>query len=304
MGDSRDPKIAGSSERILIPGTGIELPVDFDLSRRDLLKIAGYGSLAAFIAACGGSSPTTTTTTITAKGGKMSLGSYLSDSVPKKGLQDVVDAFTSANGGTKVKVNTVDHGTFQNQINSYLQGTPEDVFTWFSGHRMRFFADKGLAAPIDDVWNEVKGNFTEGFANSVKGNDGHVYAIPTSYYPWAIFYRKDVFQQHSYNIPTNWDDFKKLADQMKKDGLTPIAFADKDGWPAMGTFDILNLRLNGYQFHVDLMAGKEKWTDPKIKTVFDTWKSILPFHQAGYAGRIWQDASTTLLQKKAAMYFH
>src|SRR5437773_2068886 len=165
MGDSRDQKI-------LLPGTDIELPFGLDLSRRDLLKIAGYGSLAAFIAACGGSSPTTTTTTITAKGGKMSLGSYLSDSVPKKGLQDVVDAFTSANGGTTVKVNTVDHGTFQNQINSYLQGTPEDAFTWFSGHRMRFFAKKGLAQPIADVWNDVKGNLTEGFAASVKGGGG------------------------------------------------------------------------------------------------------------------------------------
>src|SRR6266576_1435439 len=163
MGDSRGPKIAGSSERILIPGTGIELPVDFDLSRRDILKIAGYGSLAAFIAACGGTTPTTSGG-VTAKGGNLKLGSYLSDAVPKKGLQDVVDAFTSFNGGTKVKINTVDHGTFQNQINSYLQATPEDVFTWFSGHRMRFFAKKGLAQPIDDVSNDVKDKFTEVFA--------------------------------------------------------------------------------------------------------------------------------------------
>ena len=37
---------------------------------------------------------------------------------------------------------------------------------------------------------------------------------------------------------------------MKTDGLTPIAFADKDGWPAMGTFDIINLRINGYDFHI------------------------------------------------------
>ena len=29
-----------------------------------------------------------------------------------------------------------------------------------------------------------------------------------------------------------------------------MAFADKDGWPAMGTFDILNMRINGYDFHV------------------------------------------------------
>ncbi len=53
-------------------------------------------------------------------------------------------------------MNTVDHNTFQNQINAYLQGTPEDVFTWFSGYRMRFFASKGLATAIDDVWAKVR----------------------------------------------------------------------------------------------------------------------------------------------------
>ena len=297
MGDSRDANRVRDS--LGLPFLGSELPLDLDLSRRDILKIAGYGSLAAFIAACGGSTPTTGTTAV---GGKLALGSYLSDAVPKKGLQDVVDAFTAANGGTKVNVNTVDHGTFQNQINSYLQGTPDDVFTWFSGHRMRFFADKGLAAPIDDVWDAVKSNYTEGFAASVKGNDGHVYAVPTDYYPWAVFYRKDVFAAHNYTIPTNWDAFKALCAQMQKDGLTPIAFADKDGWPAMGTFDIINLRLNGYDFHTELCVGKQKWTDPRVTKVFQTWSEITPYYSQAFAGLTWQEAAQQLLHKKAGMY--
>ena len=89
---------------------------------------------------------------------------------------------------------------------------------------------------------------------------------------------------------------------MKKDGLTPIAFADKDGWPAMGTFDILNMRINGYQFHIDLMAGKEAWNRAEVKKVFDTWKALLPYHQAGSLGRTWQEAAQSLQQKKAGMY--
>ena len=298
MGDSADAKRLRN--RLALPYSDVELPLNLDLSRRDLLKIAGYGSLAAFIAACGGG--TTTTTSVTAKGGTMSLGSYSSDAAPKKGLQDVIDAFTAANGGTKVKINTVDHGTFQNQINSYLQGTPEDAFTWFSGHRMRFFADKGLAAQVDDVWNDVKSNFTEGFAASIKGNDGHAYAVPTSYYPWALFYRKDVFAAGNYKIPTTWDALKALCDQMKKDGLTPIAFADKDGWPAMGTFDILNLRLNGYDFHTELCVGKQKWTDPRVANVFKKWSEITPYYSQAFAGLTWQEAAQQLLKKKAGMY--
>jgi multiple sugar transport system substrate-binding protein len=300
MDDSRDANRVRKS--LGVPFLDAELPMNLDLSRRDVLKIAGYGSLAAFIAACGGTTGTSTTTGTTATGGKMALGSYLSDAVPKKGLQNVVDAFTAANGGTTVKVNTVDHGTFQNQVNSYLQGTPDDVFTWFSGHRMRFFADKGLAAPIDDVWDAVKSNYTEGFAASIKGNDGHAYAIPTDYYPWAVFYRKDVFAAHSYQVPTTWDAFKALCDQMKKDGLTPIAFADKDGWPAMGTFDIINLRLNGYDFHTELCVGKQKWTDPRVASVFKKWSEITPYYSQAFAGLTWQEAAQQLLHKKAGMY--
>ena len=47
-----------------------------------------------------------------------------------------------------------------------------------------------------------------------------------------------------------------LMDDMQGKGITPFAFGDKDGWPAMGTFDILNMRLNGFDFHMSLMAGR------------------------------------------------
>ncbi len=302
MGDSLEAKRVRN--RLALMNTGVELPFDMDLSRRDMLKIAGYGSLAAFIAACGGTTTSAGSSSITATGGTMSLGSYNTDPGSKAGTQAIVDAFSAANGGTKVKLNTVDHGTFQNQISSYLQGTPEDAFTWFSGHRMRFFAAKGLATPIDDVWDAVKGNFTAGFAASVKGDDGHVYAIPTDYYPWAVFYRKDVWAAKGYTVPTNWDDFKALCEKMKKDGLTPIAFADKDGWPAQGTFDILNLRLNGYDFHVNLLTGAngQKWTDPKVTAVFKKWAEITPYYSKAFAGLTWEQGADQLLRKQAGMY--
>jgi multiple sugar transport system substrate-binding protein len=279
-----------------------DISLAHDLSRRDLLKVAGYGSVAAFLAACGtGTSTTSTSNAVTAKGGTVTVGSNHSDPAEKKGIDSINTAFTSANGGTVVKMNTVDHGTFQDQINSYLQGTPEDVFTWFSGHRMRFFASKGLATPIDDIWDKVKGNYTSAFAESVKGDDGHIYGVPVDYYPWAVFYRPSMFKAGGYNVPTNWDDFIKLCQQMQKDGLVPLAFADKDGWPAQGTFDILNLRLNGYDFHVELLTGKQKFTDSRVTNVFKKWSELTPFYNQGFAGMKWEDGANLLVQKKAGM---
>jgi multiple sugar transport system substrate-binding protein len=310
--------------------SGIPSPANPVITRRRVLGgIAGVGGLAAasaLLAACSSSSSNSPAASAAGGGGaasaaapstggggaasaaaslsgEVTLGSNYSDEVPKKAMQAAADSF-KAKTGINVKINTVDHGTFQNQISSYLQGTPDDVWTWFSGYRMRFFAAQGLAMDISDVWAKLAPHYTDAFKVGSTGDDGKQYFVPIYLYPWAVFYRKSVFQEKGYEIPTTFDQLKTLAAKIQKDGLVPFAFGDKDGWPAMGTFDILNLRLNGYDFHVNLMAGKEKWTDPKVKTVFDTFKEILPFHQQGAAGRIWQDASTTLLQKKAAMYFH
>jgi multiple sugar transport system substrate-binding protein len=274
--------------------------VDRRIMLKGLLGAAGVAALPT-LAACS-SSKSSSTTTGGAATGTVSLGSNASDAVPKKAFQAVYDAFQTKSPGISVKVNTKDHQTFQADINSYLQGTPDDVFTWFAGYRMQFFAAKGLSNKMNDVWDSIGSSFPSSVHDLSKGADGNYYFVPLYYYPWAVFYRKSVFAAKGYTVPTTWNDFVTLCEKMKNDGLTPIAFGDTDLWPAMGTFDYLNMRTNGYQFHMDLLHGKAAWTDAKVKKAFSYWTQILPFHQAGYIGRKWEDAALTLIQKKAGMY--
>jgi multiple sugar transport system substrate-binding protein len=70
----------------------------------------------------------------------------------------------------------------------------------------------------------------------------------------------------------------------------------------MGTFDILNMRINGYDFHIRLMAGKEAWDGPQVKAVFNHWREILPYTSQGALGLTWQEAAQQLINKKAGMY--
>jgi multiple sugar transport system substrate-binding protein len=270
-------------------------------NRRTILKGAAFGAAGVaglpLLAACtggsggGGSSSKSTT-----------LGSSASDPVPKKGVAAMVSGFEKKSGD-KVTVNTTSHNDFQNQINSYLQGSPDDAFTWFAGYRMRYYAAKGLVAPLDDVWQKLgANNFGPGIQKASTGEDGKKYFVPNYNYPWAVFYRKSVFSSKGYQVPKTWDDFKSLCAQMKKDGLIPIAFGDKDGWPAMGTFDYLNMRLNGYQFHIDLMAHKESWNSKQVKDVFDTWKSVLPYQDPQALGLTWEETAQKLANKQAGMF--
>jgi multiple sugar transport system substrate-binding protein len=237
-----------------------------------------------------------------AAGGSITFGSNYSDASVKAAFATLATGAT-ASTGVNLTVNTVDHNTFQNNISTYLQGTPDDLCTWFAGYRLQFFAAQNLLTPIDDVWQTISSNFNAAGQSLSKGLDGHYYMVPLYNYPWVVFYDKSVFAAKGYTVPTTWDDFVALAKKMKADGLIPLAFADKDGWPALGTFDIINLRLNGYDYHIKLMKHEVPWTDPGVTAVFKQWQEILPYCQTGATGRIWEDAATALEKKQAGMMF-
>jgi multiple sugar transport system substrate-binding protein len=268
--------------------------------RRTLLKTFGAGAVAMagipLLSACtGGSAPASSGATTA------TFGSGSSDEVPKAAYKAVTDAFQKKSG-IAITTNVVAHNDFQNKINTYLQGSPDDSFTWFAGYRMQYYAGKGLLAPIDDVWEKVGGNYSDALKKASTGADGKMYLIPNYNYPWGFFYRKSLWAAKGYTVPTTFDELKTLAAKMKADGLIPIEFADKDGWPAMGTFDYLNMRLNGYQFHMDLTAHRESWDQKKVSDVFDTWKALLPFQNPNALGMTWQDSAKSLADKKSGMY--
>ncbi len=278
---------------------------------RGALGAAAFAAAPGLLAACGsggsggsggssGASGSSGSGGSSGVSGEVTLGSNASDEVPKTALSKIAAAYQQKNPNVTVKINTVDHNSFQENINNYLQGQPDDVFTWFSGYRMRFFASKGLAGDISSVWKDLPG-YSDALKEASTA-DGKQYFVPSTTYPWAIFYRPSVFKAKGYKVPEKIDEFYALGAQMKKDKMVPLAFADKDGWPAMGTFDQLDLRMNGYQFHVDLMAGKQSWTDAKVKAVFDEWRKVLDMSQPDSLGRTWQEAAQTLQKKQAGMY--
>ena len=294
---------------------GDELMTRREAISRGLVAVAGLTLLPSVLAACKGShaSPTPMPTPMPSPTpadflarkltGNLSVASSFADP-PTLDAMKAIDAAFAAETGLAPTLSTIDHGTCADPtIFGTCVGTPGDVLSWYSGFQLRQFAAGGLVVPIDDVWSLVKDNFAPGFAATVTGADGHVYGIPFDYYPWLFFYRKSLWQKKGYEIPGTWDALLALCARMRKDGLNPMAFADKNGWPAMATFDMLNLRLNGYDFHMGLLAGTYKWTDPRVTAVFEAWRKLVPYYPPGSTNLLWQDATASLVNKKAGMLY-
>ncbi|XKK37086.1 ABC transporter substrate-binding protein [Nocardiopsis sp. ARC36] len=266
------------------------------LRRRALLGgLAGAGALLALpgLTGCGAAGrddPNTVT-----------MASNRANPAQREAVRESLGVYEAASGRT-VEVNTFDSTSFQESINNYLQGTPDDVIGWFAGYRMRFFAERGLISDVTDVWDRhFEGAFTDQVRSLCTVPDGRQYMVPDSTAPWAVFHRRSLFERNGYEVPATREEFVGLCERMRADGLEPLASGIREGWPAMGMFDHLNLRINGPEFHLELLDGDHSWDSSEVRSVFGAWAELLPHHQPDPLGRGINEAQTSLVRGEAGM---
>ncbi len=226
-----------------------------------------------------------------------------SDPAPKAAFNSVVKKFEAENPGVTVKFNVYDHESYKSSIRNWLTSEPPDVALWYSGARMEQFVEPGLLLDVSDLWTPAeKKQFPDKVLATVTVN-GKQYGVPYSYYQWGIYYRKDIFAKAGVQPIKTWDDLLAACDKLKAAGIEPIDIGTKDLWPSGGWFDYIDLRMNGYDFHMQLMRGKVSWEDPKVKAVFAQWKQLLDKQcfVKNHTSLSWQESQSLLYQGKAAM---
>jgi multiple sugar transport system substrate-binding protein len=239
-----------------------------------------------------------------AHAGELVINSDQSDPAPKKAMEAVIADFEKANPDVKVKWNNFDHEGYKAAINNFLKANPPDVAAWYAGNRMAPQVKAGLFEDVTDLWQQNGLEDTLKSAAPSMTIDGKKWGVPYTYYQWGIYYRTDIFQANGIAPPKTWADLVAASAKLKAAGVTPFAIGTKALWPTAGWFDYLNLRTNGYQFHMDLTAGKVPYTDPRVKAVFDKWGELVKpgYFVANHAALDWQDAIPLFVQGKAAMY--
>ncbi|MEZ5934751.1 MAG: extracellular solute-binding protein [Alphaproteobacteria bacterium] len=236
--------------------------------------------------------------------GTIVVNTDTSDPAPKQAFQELIDGFKEAHPDVQVTWNVFDHEGYKTSIRNFLTADAPDIAAWYAGNRMVPYVDAGLFEDVSDVWAD------NGLDESMKSTaesmtlDGKKWGVPYTYYQWGVYYRKDIFADLGIEPPTTWDAFLAACAKIKESGVTPIAIGTKALWPTAGWFDYLNLRENGYEFHMELTGGNVPYTDDRVKAVFDRWRALLEpgYFVENHAALDWQDALPLLVQGQAAMY--
>ncbi|WP_370948883.1 ABC transporter substrate-binding protein [Amycolatopsis sp. cg5] len=266
------------------------------LTRRGFLLGVGSTALLSGCATSATSGP------VKQAAGAVTVQSNLSSAQAKVAIEALAKAF-SARGGASATVNTVASETFRTQLPSYLtSATPPDTYTWYPGSILAGYARKGLLLDVGDVW-QTMGAYSDTFRKLSGDGTGKLVFVPTTYYWWGFFYRKSNFAKWGVQAPTNWSEFLALCETLKAKGVEPIGIGagGNTPWTASSWFDYLNIRINGAQYHRDLLAGKSRFDDPRVVKVFEQWKTALPYFDSRGTAIAFQDATTSLLQGRTGM---
>ncbi|MFI6493635.1 ABC transporter substrate-binding protein [Streptomyces sp. NPDC050564] len=269
-------------------------------SRRRFLAGAGAAGTAALLSGC----VTSTSSGKSSSKGAVTLQSNLSAPQAKAAMQDIVAAYGKKGSG-HASLNTVAAETFRTQLPTYLtSANPPDVYTWYPGSVADAYAKKNLLLDLDDVWAspDLK-RYSKALHTLCTASSGKKVFVPNTYYWWGMFYRKSNFAKWGVSEPKSWDDFLDLCDKLKSKGVAPIGVGagGNTPWVASAWFDYLDIRINGADYHRQLLAGKHRFDDPEVRKVFDRWQEVLPYFDPNGTAVAFQDATTSLLNGRSGM---
>ncbi|WP_456286006.1 ABC transporter substrate-binding protein [Microbacterium sp. JZ70] len=134
-------------------------------------------------------------------------------------------------------------------------------------------APEGVVSNLREYWAED----WETYAS----HDGTIYGAPlmANAKGW-IWYQPGVFEEHGWEVPTDWQGLLDLTQQIRDETGEPPWCAGfgsdaATGWPGTDWIEDLVLRQAGPEVYDQWVANEVPFTDPQIKEAFDATAEIL-----------------------------
>lgn len=185
---------------------------------------------------------------------------------------------------------------------------PDIYFTW-TGDWAQNFIDGGLAADLSEViapGTEWGDRFGEASLSAFQ-SDGKYYGIPLYNNGKFMGYSKSAFAAAGIEVPTTFDELIASCEPLRAAGYEPIAFGNKDGWPALHYLQ----QLFAYNVPADVLKADfdpetAEWTDPGYVESLEQLQTLVndcTDTGNGTNGVLYTTAQEALAGGRAAMYY-
>ncbi|MFH0256412.1 ABC transporter substrate-binding protein [Vibrio rumoiensis] len=172
------------------------------------------------------------------------------------------------------------------------------------GHNIQEWAELGFLTNLDTVAKEGNwdGILPKVVADTAKYK-GHYVAVPVNVHRvnwlWA---NKAIFDKEGLKVPTSWDDFFKVGDKLKADGIIPLAHGGQP-WQDATLFEAIALEKLGNADYTKAFVDLDQdvLSGDKMVEAFTTFKKVHDYIDSNAPGRDWNVATSMVINGKAAM---
>jgi len=185
---------------------------------------------------------------------------------------------------------------------------PDIFFTW-TGNWAENFVRGGVAADLtsviapDTAWGST---FGASALDTLK-YDGKYYGIPLYNNGKFMGYNTDIFTKLGLKVPATFEDLISSCAVIKDAGYEPIAFGNKDGWPALHYLQqLFAYNVPGKTLQADFSPATAVLTDKGYLKSLEQFKQLVSMCTAsgnGTNGVLYSTAQQAMATGKAAMYY-
>lgn len=128
-----------------------------------------------------------------------------------------------------------------------------------------------------------------------------VYAVPYMSNASGVLYNKDLFAEYGWSIPTTWDEFIALCEEIQAEGILPLYFGYKDTWTCLAPWNALAVSLVDSDIAYQVNSGEALFSEAYVE-VAEKQKQLLDYAEATPVAYGYNDACTAFARGESAMY--
>jgi raffinose/stachyose/melibiose transport system substrate-binding protein len=277
------------------------------VDRRGLLKLLGATGIGLATAACAGPGGTGASSATSAAGvattgspsGAVSFAHWRSQD--KAVFAKLIAGFEKKYPGVSISQDISPSADYQSSALLKIRGAQAgDVFSTFRGAQFASFVKAGVYDPLTS--DAIVGNYRAQLITA-GAQDGTQYGLPYQLVFNTPVYNQDAFDAAGHTtLPTDWDAFLGLLDDLKAKGYTPLVWPGGDS-SNNGQFlntMVMNNAPNDQMF-AGIEAGTYKATDDWFVNTLKQYKQLVPYMQNLPTGTSTTSAAEQFASGKAAI---
>ncbi|HSC80294.1 MAG TPA: ABC transporter substrate-binding protein [Chitinolyticbacter sp.] len=195
-------------------------------------------------------------------------------------------------------------GAFKVLKSRVLSGHAPDV-AQLIGPTLTDWGELGLLLELDDVaadegWDDVLFPTIQALIRVRQ----HTLAVPVGLHRInTLYYRPQLLAEQGLRPPRNWAEFERVAAQLQRAGITPLA-QSSEPWQVATLFEALLLSETGVAQYKQLLQRRrpDDWFDPRVHRALERLRSLKRWMVQPVAQRSWEVVARSFARGDAAMW--